>query len=211
MLPIFLSIFTGYLLGSIPTAYILVHWKHRSDIRVQGSGNVGALNTWESTGSTSLASGVLIIDLLKGLCAVFITNQWIDGSYWILGLSGMSAVLGHNYSVWIGFGGGRGLATAAGALLPLSWSLLALWGVLWLASKKLFRDIHLANSIALILAPIIVWIWPAPWESPLFSIGTGSRPVAPLFTCICIIVLTRHFEPLFQLWQSSHQSTTHDV
>jgi len=211
LLPIFLSIITGYLFGSIPTAYILVHWKHRSDIRIQGSGNVGALNTWESTGSKSLASAVLIIDLLKGLCAVFVTYQWIDSSFWMLGLAGMSSVLGHNYSVWIGFEGGRGLATAAGVLLPLSWGLPVLWCVLWIASKKVFGDIHVANAVALVLAPVIVWIWPTPWESTLLSIGTGSRTVAPMFTSLCIIVLTRHVEPLFQSWHSSHQSTSHDV
>jgi len=211
LLPIFLSIITGYLFGSIPTAYLLVHWKHRSDIRKQGSGNVGALNTFESTGSKPLAAAVLIIDFIKGLCAVILTYHVIDSSFWILGLTGMCAVLGHNYSVWIGFNGGRGLATAAGVLLPLSWSLIALWGILWLAAKKIFRNIHIANAVATVVGPAVVWLWPSPWSSPILSLGTGKRNVAPVFTSICIIVITRHLEPLIELWQSSHHSIPHDV
>src|SRR5512140_1590079 len=107
---------TGYLLGSFPTAYILVRWKSKTDIRMVGSGNVGGLNSYVVTKSKALAAIVVLIDALKGVAAVLIAPLITGDSFIFMAAAGIGAVLGHNFPVWLRFKGGRGLATAAGVL-----------------------------------------------------------------------------------------------
>ncbi len=159
-MPYVLCIALGYLVGSFPTAYILVRWKTRADIRTSGSGNVGAMNTFDVTGSKVLSVSVLIIDLAKGMLAVFLSYELFGNSFDMVALSGIGSVLGHNYSPWIKFKGGRGLATAAGVIVLISWTALLLWGSVWIIVHQLSRNIHIANAVALIMTPIVVWISP---------------------------------------------------
>jgi len=205
-MPYVLCIALGYLVGSFPTAFILVRWKTRSDIRESGSGNVGALNTFEVTGSKILGASVLIIDLFKGMLAVFLSYELFGNSFDMLALSGIGSILGHNYSPWIKFKGGRGLATAAGALVLISWSALLLWGSIWVIVHQLSRNIHIANVAALFLAPIIVWIQPVFWAVRFLPFEIPPVELALFFSLLCFLILIRHIEPIIQLWHSSHKS-----
>jgi glycerol-3-phosphate acyltransferase PlsY len=164
----------GYLVGSIPFAYILVFWKMDLDIRREGSGNVGTLNSFIVSRSRLLALGVLILDLCKGLAAVLAARALITADFPHGAAAGLSAVLGHAYPLWLGFKGGRGLATAAGAFLVLNWLVVPVWLALWGISFLLVRAVNPANAIAsamtlagALLAPPAAWEWALPHPVPL--------------------------------------------
>src|SRR5262245_59816643 len=162
------SLFTGYLIGSFPTAYLLVKWKTRVDIRNAGTGNVGAHNAFDVSGSKSVAAGVLLIDILKGFGAVSICGLLFGQESWSQGLGGIGVIVGHNYPVWLRFKGGRGLAPAVGVMLAIGWIAVLVWCILWLIfyavlPKSVLRRLHVANVAATILSPLVLWAVPANW------------------------------------------------
>lgn len=136
----------GYLLGSFPTAYLFVRWKSRIDIRNAGSGNVGALNSYEVSGSRLLGGAVLLIDLLKGVVA----STFVGKEFGFAGtaMAGLGAVLGHNFPIWLHFRGGRGLATAAGVVVVLSWPLVGIWVLFWLLGFMIWKEVNVGNAVA---------------------------------------------------------------
>ena len=209
-MPYVLCIALGYLVGSFPTAYILVRWKTRADIRTSGSGNVGAMNTFDVTGSKVLGVSVLIIDLVKGMLAVFLSYELFGNSFVMVALSGIGSVLGHNYSPWIKFKGGRGLATATGVIVLISWTALLLWGSVWIIVHQLSRNIHIANAVALIMTPIVVWIQPGFWLVHFLPVEIPPTELAIFLSLLCFLILIRHIEPIIQLWHSSHKSISHN-
>jgi Predicted membrane protein len=107
----------SYIVGSIPFAYIIVRLFFRKDISKEGSGNVGAMNSYEVTGRKWVGFLVFLFDFLKGISVVLISRYLIpDDDFAILAAS-FSVVLGHNFSLFLRFKGGKGLATSAGVLL----------------------------------------------------------------------------------------------
>lgn len=144
----------AYLLGSIPFGYLLVRIFLRKDIRAQGSGNIGATNVARS-GAKGLGVATLLLDLGKGLVAVLLARQISGGSYDVAAAAGLVAVLGHVFPVWLGFRGGKGVATALGVFLALS-PLSA--GVLMLVFLGVFlatRFVSLASIVAAAAFPLI--------------------------------------------------------
>lgn len=150
----------GYLLGSVPTAYLIVKWKSKVDIRFAGSGNVGTLNSLQVTKSKVVGVSVLIVDILKGVLAVLLVRQISGGDIGSEMVAGVTAVCGHNFPVWLRFRGGRGLATAAGAMIVLSWQFVVLWCVLWVAVFLLIRNVNVGNAIASAVTMVVVLIYP---------------------------------------------------
>jgi glycerol-3-phosphate acyltransferase PlsY len=195
----------GYLFGSIPTAYLLVHWIHRVDIRNSGSGNVGALNTYEVTGSSSLGIVVMVVDAAKGAVAVLLAAQL--GGFWPPALSGIGAVLGHTAPVWIGFKGGRGLATGAGVMLLMSWPVLLLWCLVWAVARRVSGKIHLANIVASATAGIAAGVLPAFFCLPLLALPGSGAERSAFCLCVVALVLISHRAPALELWQSIHTSS----
>lgn len=125
----------SYAMGSIPTGYWLgLAWRG-IDVRRHGSGNLGATNVFRVLGPVAGAT-TLLIDILKGWLPVFVARAWWpDGTHWPL-LAGIAAVLGHTTSPWVGFRGGKGVATAAGMFLALMpWATLGAVAVFGLAMK----------------------------------------------------------------------------
>src|SRR3569833_1494024 len=114
------SVVIAYLLGSIPFGYLLVRVFRKEDIREKGSGNIGATNVLRS-GAKGLGLATLLLDLLKGLAAVMLARYLANGNYDIAIAAAVAAVLGHVFPVWLGFRGGKGVATALGAFLALTW------------------------------------------------------------------------------------------
>jgi glycerol-3-phosphate acyltransferase PlsY len=156
----------GYLLGSIPTGYLMA--KARGiDIRHVGSGNIGATNVFRILGKKSGAL-VLLVDALKGYLAcgwvplgiaatTGLMNAEEFGFYGAV-LGGVTAIVGHNYSCWLKFKGGKGIATSAGVMIALvPWALLIVLGV-WLLIFGLSRYVSLASIVAAFCLPFAVWL-----------------------------------------------------
>ena len=197
-----ISLLIGYLIGSFPTAYLLVKWKTRIDIRAVGSGNVGAMNTFDVSGSKILAVSVLIIDLLKGVLAVWL-NSLISPEFWAMGLGGLGAILGHNYSVWMKFKGGRGLATALGVVLSMGWVFVVAWCVPWIIIYFIDRDIHLSNVTASILGPVLLIAVPHRFWNitlPRYSDGINFEY---LIIFICLLIVLRHKDVITEFNKTS--------
>jgi glycerol-3-phosphate acyltransferase PlsY len=184
-LPAFLL---GYLIGSVPSAFLLVHWNAKVDIRTAGSGNVGALNSLEVTGSKWVGAAVLLLDLAKGVFAVLLASTVLGGEFWIRAAAGLGAVAGHNFPVWLRFRGGRGLSTAAGAMLVLVWVFVPVWLAVWLAAFLTLREVNLGNATACVICMAMVLVLPGTF---LESVVPADVPVGAFrgFTAILLSLL----------------------
>ena len=160
---VIIGIFAGYLVGSIPTAYLIVRLRAGLDVRTQGSRNVGALNAYNVTQSKKTGIVVGILDGLKGLAVALAAGQLLGGSFWIQSLTLSGAIIGHNYPVWLRFHGGRGLSTAAGGMFAIGISYTIVWCLTWFISSKFFKGVLHVNLAAIILAPIILLMLPSAW------------------------------------------------
>jgi len=157
-----IAIIIGYLLGSIPSAYIATRLATGKDIRQMGGGNVGGLNVHREVGAwPGLAVG--IIDLSKGASAVAIAYWLLDLSPVFVLLTGLAAVIGHNWMVWLKFSGGKGMGVTIGALavlLPVYgyWpGLPIIFGII-LIPYVITHNIAISMGLALVCLPFITWL-----------------------------------------------------
>jgi glycerol-3-phosphate acyltransferase PlsY len=146
----------GYLLGSIPFGYLIVRRKIGADIRQTGSGGTGATNVSRRAGK---AAGVLtlLLDAAKGSAAVLMVKA-IDGDNWMIAAAAIAALVGHIFPVWLGFRGGKGVATGVGIFLLLAPLALLCAGVVFVAIVALTRYVSLGSITAAILIPVFVWL-----------------------------------------------------
>jgi glycerol-3-phosphate acyltransferase PlsY len=151
----YLLVVASYLIGSIPSSYLAGRWARGIDLREHGSGNLGATNTFRVLGAR-VAAPVMVLDVLKGLAPTLYFPRWDGRAAWAWALAyGGAAILGHVFSIYMRFRGGKGVATAAGvftALAPLA-VLPAL--VVWLVVLRVFRMVSLASicaAVALVVA-----------------------------------------------------------
>ena len=136
----------GYTFGSIPFGLILAKLAGKGDIRQQGSGNIGATNVLR-TGSKGLAAAVLLLDLAKGLVPVLLAWNF----FWEeLGWTALFAVIGHCFPVWLGFKGGKGVATNAGVAFGLAWPLGVTYAVVWIGMLAITRISSVAGMSAVV-------------------------------------------------------------
>ncbi len=145
-----LAIALGYLLGSIPFGVVLTSLAGAGDLRQIGSGNIGATNVLR-TGRKGLAAATLLLDLLKGAAAVWITEAIWPG-FGVLAAAG--AFIGHCYPVWLRFKGGKGVATLMGIVLALHWPCGLVFAGVWLGLLALLRISSVAGITAAISAPV---------------------------------------------------------
>ena len=143
----------GYLLGSIPFGLLLVRLAGLGDIRNIGSGNIGATNVLRS-GRKGLAAATLLLDGGKGAAAVLLAGNWGPD---LQLTAALGALLGHLYPVWLRFKGGKGMATALGVLLALTWKVGLAACATWLVVAGLLRFSSLASLLALAAAPFYAW------------------------------------------------------
>ena len=163
----------GYLLGSIPFGLLLTKLTGGPDLRAVGSGNIGATNVLR-TGRKALAAATLLGDMLKGTVAVLLAQQFGLGAAIAGGLAaGLGAVLGHLFPVWLGFKGGKGVATYIGVLLALVWQAALAFGVIWIAVAAATRYSSLSALIASAVTPAMLWFMGYPAEAALFLILTA--------------------------------------
>ncbi len=150
------AIVIGYILGSIPFAYIAARLKKGVDIRDVGGGNVGALNTYREIGPV-FGLGVLAADIIKGTLAVLVA-KWLGLSLAWICVAGFAAIIGHNWPVFLKFKGGKGAATVLGVLVALTPVELLISSGIVLLLIAITRNVRLA-LFALILVPILQWIF----------------------------------------------------
>src|SRR6202140_2558799 len=159
----------GYLLGSIPFGLILTRLAGTQDLRAIGSGNIGATNVLR-TGHKGLAAATLLCDMLKGTAAVILARYY--GGPNAAMLAALGAFLGHLFPVWLGFKGGKGVATYIGLLLALSWPVALIFCVTWLVGAALTRYSSLAALIASAATPVLLWRFGTATEAALFALLT---------------------------------------
>ncbi|MFZ0630546.1 MAG: glycerol-3-phosphate 1-O-acyltransferase PlsY [Acidobacteriaceae bacterium] len=186
----------AYLLGSIPFGYLLVRLFRKEDIRQKGSGNIGATNVIRS-GAKGLGAVTFLLDVLKGACAVLLCGavaaRWglapvVRGN--AIAIAALFAILGHIYTVWLGFKGGKGVATAFGVFLALApWAALAGLGV-FVVVFAVSRYVSLGSILAAAAFPIFALLLPhaerTTWE------------IAVLFL-VPLIVIVKHRENIARL------------
>ena len=172
----FAALALGYVLGSVPWGLLLTRAAGLGDIRGIGSGNIGATNVLR-TGSKGLAAATLALDALKGAAALLIAGAvWGESA----GLAaGFGAMLGHAFPVWLGFRGGKGVATGAGVLLAASWWLGLVALLVWLATAALTR-LSSAGALAACAA------------GPLVALAAGRTDLALFAAGIAALVVVRH-------------------
>lgn len=195
----FLFAASGYLIGSIPVAYLLVRKKHGQDLRTEGSKNIGSRNAYEVTGNKQTGYAVLILDMLKGALPLLIAN--ISEYSVIIPLIAVTIVLGHCYPVWLKFHGGRGLATAAAISLLISPDILLCWLILYLLCGFIKNQVHIQAFVAIIGCILFELLF---YNSPLFFnmhfVNIGSKELLHYsILAILLIILTRHIQPISDL------------
>jgi glycerol-3-phosphate acyltransferase PlsY len=179
----------GYLLGSIPFGLVLTKLAGTEDIRTIGSGSIGATNVLR-TGRKGLAAATVILDSGKGAAAVLIGYTW---GFEIGLLAGLAAVIGHLYPVWLGFKGGKGVATFFGLLLAAAWPLGLLAAATWLVVAALFRISSLSALIASAASPVYALL-------PIAALGLPApMPVTILAAFTAVLIWIRHAENIGRL------------
>ena len=192
----FVSALIGIILGSIPTAYLVLKRFRSLDITKEGSGNVGTLNSYEVTKSKWIGISVLIIDFCKGLLSVVLVRWLYGDNFNILALTLFFAVLAHCFSPWLKFKGGRGLATAAGGASTLFPIILFLWLLFWLLIYALKKHIHLSN----ITATLLIILVSIAYSNLLNKYSNPPAESGLLFgtflTFTMLVILSKHIGPI---------------
>lgn len=176
------ALLIGYLLGSIPFGLLLTRMAGLGDVRTIGSGNIGATNVLR-TGNRKLAAATLAADMLKGLVAV-ILGALISPLAALT--AGFGAFIGHCFPVWLGFKGGKGVATYVGVLAGIAWQGVLVFAGVWLAMAYLFRF----SSLAALTASLAV---------PAFLFLTGQKEAAALFAVLSVLVWIFHRQNISRL------------
>lgn len=149
-------VIVAYLIGSIPFGYLIVRGKVGDDIRQTGSGGTGATNVSRRAGKVA-GIVTLVLDALKGSAAVLITRT-VTGSDWLIAMAAIAVLAGHIFPVWLGFRGGKGVATGAGVFIVLAPVALLCAGVIFLAIVVSTRYVSLGSITAAALIPVFVWL-----------------------------------------------------
>jgi acyl phosphate:glycerol-3-phosphate acyltransferase len=153
-LEMIVSLVFGYLCGTIPFGLILTKSAGLGDIRTIGSGNIGATNVLR-TGNKKVAAATLVLDALKGTVPALLMG-WLFAPQAAI-LAGLAAFFGHLFPMWLGFKGGKGVATSIGVLFGLFWPLGLIFMGVWIAMAVLFRISSLSALTASLLSPVAAW------------------------------------------------------
>jgi glycerol-3-phosphate acyltransferase PlsY len=162
----------AYLLGSIPFGYLLVRWKTGRDVRAAGSGNIGATNVLRTTGRLA-GVATLLLDVGKGYLAVWIAREWTGASPLWMSLAALAVMAGHAFSVFLGFKGGKAVASFVGAFLCLTPFALGMETIVFVVVVAWTGYISLGSIIGAATFPLAVWLLlqpPAPiWIAAIMA------------------------------------------
>ncbi len=170
----------AFLVGSFPTGYLVAR-AYGVDIRQVGSGNIGATNVLRSVNRWA-GRGVFVVDMLKGFLPPLLAPLLLpqpDNSI-IQVIACFFAILGHNYTPWLGFRGGKGVATAAGGFLAICWPALLLAAAAWVAVFYLKHYVSLASIVAVAALPLLVFGFSNNWTFTAFA------------TLVAVVTILRH-------------------
>ncbi|MDT0575281.1 glycerol-3-phosphate 1-O-acyltransferase PlsY [Croceicoccus sp. F390] len=180
----------GYLVGSIPWGVVLTRVTGAGDLRTIGSGSTGATNVLR-TGRRWLAAATLLLDLLKGAAAVLIASALFSQAPLVAAMAaGAGAVVGHCYPVWLGFRGGKGVATLMGVVLALAWPVGLVFAAIWLVLLATTRISSIAGMGAAASAPLTAWM-------------LGKGMIVPVLLGLAVLVLWRHRANIVRLLQGT--------
>ncbi len=177
----------AYLLGSIPFGYLIVKLRQGRDIRAAGSGNIGAANVTRTAGK---GAGVLtlLLDAAKGYAAVWLAAWLTEGdASWMIAAA-LAAIVGHMFTIFLKFKGGKGVATGVGAFLPISWvAVLGALGV-WVIAVVAFRYVSLGSMLAALSLPILIYF--------LYDVPPGGSQMVVVLgaTAAAVLILVKHHE-----------------
>lgn len=181
-----IAIIIGYVLGSIPSGLVLVKAVCGIDIRDYGSKNIGTTNVFRTVGAR-MASLVLLGDVLKGVIAVLLVRNLLDYNLHLELLTAIAALLGHNYSLFLGFKGGRGVATGLGLILLFMPDVCIFTFTVWLAIVFVTRYVSLGSILGAFITPICAYWRGYPLELVLFALAA------------CVFVIVRHYDNMKRL------------
>ncbi len=210
---VFIIVIVSYLLGSIPFGYLLVRVFRGQDVRKSGSGNIGATNV-ARTGSKGLGILTLLLDAAKGYVAVAFTfwlaarhdierptSAGIDGGatarvsghtvLLLAALAAFMAILGHMFTVWLRFKGGKGVAAAAGSFVALAPRAMLVALILFVAVVALTRYVSLGSMVAGAAFPLCVW-----WLTPAERV---TAPILLLIAASSLLIIVRHKDNIRRL------------
>jgi acyl phosphate:glycerol-3-phosphate acyltransferase len=182
--PVLLIPAIAYLLGSIPFGLLIVKAQGGSDIRAIGSGNIGAANVTRHAGKFA---GILtlVLDAGKGYAAVWFAAHHTHGNIRWMMVAAVCAVVGHVFPLWLGFKGGKGVATGLGVFLPICWQAVVAGIALWLAVVIFWRYSSLGSIFASVALPLLVYLLYAPGHAPPEFVTLGT-------VTISVLVLIKH-------------------
>jgi glycerol-3-phosphate acyltransferase PlsY len=181
--PFAAAFLVGYGLGSIPFGLLLTRWGGAGDIRRVGSGNIGATNVLR-TGRKGLALATLLLDLAKGGLPTALVYAWFGPD--IAVLAGAGAILGHCFPAWLGFRGGKGVATAAGVVLGLTPPVFVAVLVAFVVVVAATRLVSLGSLVAAGLSPVAAWLM-------------GDAQAAELYLLVAALVVLKHRDNIARL------------
>lgn len=169
----------GYLAGSIPFGFLIVKLRGSGDIRASGSGNIGATNVTRVAGA---AAGVvtLLLDAGKGLLAVWMAERITSGDINWIALTGLAAIVGHMFPVWLGFRGGKGVATAVGVFVPICWQAVLAALLIWVLTVAVWRYVSLGSMVGAAAMPILIYALYAPGHAPPEAVSLAAVLAAVL-------------------------------
>lgn len=165
----------GYVLGSIPFGLLLTRFAGLGDVRNIGSGSIGATNVLR-TGSKKLAAATVLLDMLKGFLPVFLAARYLPGTE---GLVALGAVVGHCFPVWLGFKGGKGIATGAGVCFGIGWPICLVGAAVWFGMFGLTRISSLGGMSAAVAMPIAAYF-------------LGFEAAYPWLIAIAVLIVWQH-------------------
>jgi len=189
--PIAVSLTSAYLLGSVPFGYLLVRIIYGSDVRQSGSGNIGATNV--SRTSPVLGVVTLLLDASKGMAAVALVLLWIHCTRQLAFAAAFAAICGHMFPVWLGFRGGKGVATGLGSFLLLTPKAVLIAVAIFVVLAAAFRWIALGSVVASAALPPLAWtLSEAHQTSGTTGMINRSQPLLWITFAAVLIVLKHH-------------------
>jgi glycerol-3-phosphate acyltransferase PlsY len=185
-----LTALTSYLLGSIPFGYLLVRIFRGEDVRKTGSGNIGATNV--SRTSPALGAATLLLDAAKGFAAVALTRHLYPGETFLMATAALFAIAGHMFPIWLGWHGGKGVATALGAFICMAPRPVLIMIAVFIVVVAVSRYVSLGSIVAALCFPLLV----------IFIEHYRLIP-ALLIAAACALIVARHHENIRRLVQGS--------
>ena len=189
-----------YLIGSFPTAFVVMKKRFGKDITKEGSGNVGAYNSFEVSNSKYIGIIVFVLDFLKGFIPALIMARILEVPFLFSMIPLILIVSGHNFSVWLKFKGGRGLATGAGIFCALNFWIVIIWCLLYYPAYLVKKDIHIGNVAATLLLPLVI-IFLRPFLASGYT--QDFELLFAFSSSISLIILLKHINPILKIIKDS--------